>query len=70
MRLKDELNKLGINYYSEIINGSEFITCKKGTRIHITKDSVYVCAKEKCYSMPPKVDSLNYVLGIVKQYEC
>ena len=67
MRLSDELDKRGIKYTSEIINGSLCIKCANGVRVHIHKNLVQVCDKQGSVCLPPVANTLNYILEVIKE---
>ena len=67
MRLSEELDKRGIKYTKEVIEGSLCIKCDNGVRIHLYKNVVMVCDKQGCISLPPIENTLQYILEVIKE---
>ena len=65
MRLESELDRLGIKYTSENINGNRFIRVGN-IRVLISAKSVNVSTNDKNYTLPPTKDSLKYILEVIK----
>ena len=69
MRLETELDKLGIAYTTEIIDNTKVIETKSGIRVHIYKDHITICDHSSFYSFPPRENSLEFVLKVIKDNE-
>lgn len=65
MRLETELDRLGIKYTIEVVNGSKVIVINK-IRVHIYQDKVLLCTEKDNVTLPPTLDSLKYVLEVIK----
>lgn len=66
MRLESELDRLGIKYTTEIINNTKFIRTENNIRVLISKDSVTLSTNNDNCTLPPTIDSLRYILEVIK----
>ena len=69
MKLEEELNKLGIKHRVEMFNGSKFIECENGVRVNIYKDHITISDHTTLYSFPPRENSLDFILKVIKDNE-